>query len=340
MNSDKEQFASLTEKVVNQESLSTEETRLWIEYLLKLGRGTDSFKSISEQLGSVLGDITDWKIEHGDLKFNVNGLTIPLSSFFTNTYSTPTLSGDNVTSINDIVVYGTKVYVVGEFTRIGGVAATNFASLDLSTGKWLGYGDPGITAPITAIETGDGVNFYLGSYTDVDGLVLYNGSTYTHINPAGLAYPGVSWVVQVQSLYRNVADDRLYIGGSIQVDDSAARLKVVEYDVETGDWTQVGTDGSLPDGNVYAITKDTNTNYFYFASGGGGAFVYTGTGAVTLLGGGIDNGECFSVAILNSVPYFCGSFTTAGGVAGTAYISRVVNGTFQPLGTGDRKSVV
>ena len=333
MNSDKEQFAYLTEKVVNQESLSTEETRLWIEYLLKLGRGKDSFKSISEQLGSVLGDITDFNIQYGDLKFNVNGLTIPLSSFYTNTYSSPNHAGDDVTSINDVKIYGTKVYLVGQFTRIGGIAATNFASFDLANGTWASYGDPGITAPIEAIETGDGTTFYLGSYNDSDGLVSYNGSTYTHIN-ANPSYPSVSWVMSVRSLYRNTADDRLYIGGVIQVDDSAARLRIVEYDVETEAITQVGSDGSLPDGEVYAIAKDSSTDYFYFASGGGGAFVYTGTGAVTLLGGGIDDGTCYDVVIQNSIPYFCGAFTTAGGVAGTSKIAKLVNGTFQPLGTG------
>src|SRR3990167_6582789 len=120
MNSDKELFADLTRKVSEQVTLSRVEQEKWIEFLLKLARGRDSFKSISEQLGSILGDITEWNIKNGDISFNLNGLTVPLNEIFADTYTIPTHSGDTVTRINAFVMNGTTAYIRGAGYENGG----------------------------------------------------------------------------------------------------------------------------------------------------------------------------------------------------------------------------
>lgn len=154
----------------------------------------------------------------------------------TRTWASVGMSGDDITSIRSILLDGDELYVVGQFTKIGGVFASNIAKYNISTGQW------------TALATGGALSIFMpsliiSSVCKIGNVIFaagYEGDiwkldgTWTLVGQADEFEPGIN--SDVLCLATDGTD--LFVGGNFPSIEGVANTSLVsKLTVATGTWS-------------------------------------------------------------------------------------------------------
>jgi hypothetical protein len=159
-----------------------------------------------------------------------------------------------ITTINDIAVVGQKVFIVGSFTKIGGVA-TNITIYDIDTGLFTGvtmdgYGGLGGIGYKIFV---DGTDVYIvGIFDSINGvtawgLAKYDGAVWTEVGGGvGIDYIDGNWQGGYAYHIEKIGD-WLYIGGDVarvgyhQITPLGIAVgSVARYNIVTDTWEDIG----------------------------------------------------------------------------------------------------
>jgi hypothetical protein len=230
-------------------------------------------------------------------------------------------------------VTGTNLYVGGEFTMAGGIAANRIVRWNGSSWSALGSGVAGgfIPAPGVYELVVSGSNVYAaGNFTTAGGgfafdLAKWNGSSWSALG-SGINGGGGS----VNALA--VSSTTLYVGGSFTTAGGSAANNIAEWNGSS--WAALGPGMN---GQVLALAVAGTDLY------AGGLFTTAGGNAATriakwdgsswtALGSGM-NDRVYALAVSGSDVYAGGWFTTAGG-NGANYIAKWDGSSWSALGPG------
>jgi hypothetical protein len=250
------------------------------------------------------------------------------------------------------------VYVGGDFTKAGGMAAQHIARWDGRS--WHALGD-GINGNVTALAV-DGTDLYVGGDFEVAGSVTTNGiarwdgaNWFTVGDGTGVVDDYFDTPERGDVYAMLIRDGKLYIGGDFVAVDGITANSVAVWDGTT--WQAVGSGiGELdwegkfvPEGEVYALATDGTTLY------AGGEFLIAGDvtanslaqwdgNSWSALGGGVTMtdgnghpqfGSVRALAVNGGTLYAGGWFDKAGGNAAN-HIAQWQNNSWHPLGVGVR----
>ncbi len=167
--------------------------------------------------------------------------------------------------VKAIVKVGTKVFVGGNFTSIGGTPLNSIGYWDTGTLSWnvLGPGPTtGIAGTCNALGT-DGTYLYVGgAFTSAGGVAntanfaRYHiaSNTWSSITPAG--------VLDFQCSAITVTDTDVYIGGSFNLVNGVANtVRLARWNLDGETWNALGigiTDGN----NCTALATDALKNLY------------------------------------------------------------------------------
>lgn len=177
-------------------------------------------------------------------------------------------------AIEAMVLEGTKLYVGGNFTSIGGQAKTRLARIDADSVSST-YGDvetPHFSANNTvyALAT-DGTRLYVGgSFSQLSGTTCrgFGAFLLSNMSLTGVALgtQALNSSASVRAL--RVAGGIVYVGGTFTTAGGATRSNAAAWDIAGGNWT-----GWAPqvNGTVYCLWLDGLTAYI------GGTFTQVGT---------------------------------------------------------------
>jgi hypothetical protein len=169
------------------------------------------------------------------------------------------LSSPTARKVLAVATDGTNVYIGGQFTRVGNVAANNIAKWNGTEWSALGSGTSG---PVNAIAL-NGTDVYAGgNFTDAGGVNVYNIARWDGAQWHTLG--GGIWAV-VFALA--VSEGSLYVGGGIVTAGQVATTGIARWDGTS--WFAVG--GGIA-GTVYALAESGGKIYAggSFSSAGGG----------------------------------------------------------------------
>ena len=235
-----------------------------------------------------------------------------------------------LSSVYALTVSGSMLYVGGDFTKIGGIAANYVAAYDTVSGVWsaLGTGLNGVCHALLVI----GSNLYVGGDFALAGgvantarIAKWNGSAWSPL--------GTGLNNQCFALAAIGAD--LYAGGAFTLADGVANTaRIAKWNGAA--WSALGTGLN----NIcYALAVISTDLY------AGGAFTLAGGVANTArmakwngaawsaLGSGLDN-DCVALAVMGTDLYAGGNFTLADGVADTVRVAKWDGAAWSALGTG------
>lgn len=224
-------------------------------------------------------------------------------------------------SINAMVVHndgsGPALYIGGDFTTAGGVAASNIAKWDGT--QWQPLSN-GIGGAVNALAVYDSELYAAGSFTTASGIsasriAKWNGTTWSQVGE------GVNNVVEALAVYDDGNGPALYAGGTFTSAGENSANRVAKWDGST--WAPLG-DGV--DNWVLALAVyETNNEEALYA---GGYFttadgqpaqriarwngtewspLSTGMNDIVLTLAAVDNGA-------DQILFAGGQFTTAGGL--------------------------
>ena len=205
---------------------------------------------------------------------------------------------------------GTKLYVGGNFTSIGGQSRNYAACIDISNGG-LDAWDPSPNGIVRDIKI-SGTTVYLGG-----DFTLLGGSTgRNRIAAVGTNGTLASWNPNANnSIYSITLDaSNVYLGGSFTTIGGVARNRAAA--ISTGGTLQSWDPNFNND--VYCIAIDGSTAYVggTFGSVGGGSAVRNNFAAFDKTSGSVlsfnpaPNGSVRAICINGSSIYFAGSFTS------------------------------
>lgn len=158
----------------------------------------------------------------------------------TRTWAEVGMSTDSITSIRCLYLDGDNLYVAGQFTKIGGIDASNIAKYNIATGTW------------TALATGGALSIFMSSLiitsvckigsviyaAGVEGDIWKLDGTWTLIGQSDEFEPGIN--SDVLCMATDGTD--LYIGGNfVTVEGVANTSGVAKYTVSTGVWSALDT---------------------------------------------------------------------------------------------------
>ena len=250
------------------------------------------------------------------------------------------------------------LYVGGDFTNAGGMAAQQIARWDGRS--WHALGD-GINGEVMALAV-DGTDLYVGGNFEVAGGVTANSiarwdgaNWFTVGDGTGLVddYFGTPERGEIYTML--LSNGKLYIGGNFVAVDGVTANSIAQWDGSS--WQGLGRgmgeldweDKFTPDAEVYALATDGTTLY------AGGEFLFAGevtanslaqwdgnswsalNGGVTLTDGNGNPqfGSVRALAINGGTLYAGGWFDKAGGIA-AHHIAQWQNNRWTPLGVGVR----
>jgi len=136
----------------------------------------------------------------------------------------PTAWNPNVNgSVQTIRVIGTRVYIGGSFTSVGGHAVRNVAAIGRASGRLVSGFHAAANSTVNALGASGSTLYLGGAFTRVDG------SAHRHLGavalatgtPRGLFRAGTSGVVN--ALLDDSASGRLYVGGKFTRIDGVLR---------------------------------------------------------------------------------------------------------------------
>ena len=237
---------------------------------------------------------------------------------------------NSITQINVVAVNGSKIYVGGTFTKIGGIDARSVAVYNISTGLWssLGIGIPGAVYAFAFIGTDVyiGGNFLdVGGVTAADNIVKWSGSAFSVLGA------GLNDIVYALA----VSGTDIIAGGAFTDAGSvAAADKIAKWNGSA--WSALGAGLN---NTVYALAV-SGTDII-----AGGAFTDAGSVAAadkiakwngsawSALGAGL-NDTVFAIAVSGTTIIAGGAFTDAGSVAAADKIASWNGSAWSALGAG------
>jgi hypothetical protein len=230
-------------------------------YGIQLNWTDDGFADVVVDLNSILYDHElrmsrdlDWLLNQWETEHDADKLEV---SFWAN----PTQNDDQITEINAIVALGTKIYVGGAFTRIGGINTNNIAVYDTATGLWDGLGGgtgyPYPTEEVFSLLVDDG-NVYVGGLfstiggVSADSLAVWSGSAWAEVGGGVQAfYPNES-LCTVRNMA--ISGTLLYITGLFdEADHTYGISEIASYDLDTSTWADLGTPGIVDSKGVILV---------------------------------------------------------------------------------------
>lgn len=226
-----------------------------------------------------------------------------------------------------LYVNGASLYVGGEFTQAGSVAANHIARWDSGSSTWSALG-AGIAADNGAVLrqgvfalTMIGSNLYAGGEffaaggVSVNNIARWDGSAWHSLGVG--ASEGANNDVLALAAYSNA----LLIGGRFTQAGGLSSTALAFYDLATDSWSAFP--GAPPDrgggniGQVYALQVNNSDLYV------GGVFVTAGNVTLNNIGrwdgsawhalGGGTNSTVLTLGLLNNLLFVGGEFGTAGG---------------------------
>jgi hypothetical protein len=217
------------------------------------------------------------------------------------------------------------IYVGGNFSACGGVAAHSIARWDGSS--WSALGD-GTNGYVYAIAVSGNDVYVTGSFQyagDVaaDNVAHWNGSAWSGLG-SGLGYAGAPTNGPGAPIGHAIAvsGDDVYVGGAFDLAGGVSVNSIARWNVVSQVWSALGNEASngmtsgLYLGEVDALVIAGTTLYVGggFSSAGGiaGGNIAAWNGSTwTTLGQGV-NGAVLALAIFNNQVYAGGTFTRAG----------------------------
>jgi len=196
-------------------------------------------------------------------------------------------------------VNGPDIYVGGDFTSIGNIAANKIAKWDTTTETWFALGD-GVDSTVLSIAS-SGSDIYVGGDFTVTGNRIAKWDTITSTWSA----LGGGLNDTVRSI--SVSGSDIYVGGDFTVTGN----RIAKWDTITSTWSALGGGFNYP---VRAIAVSGSDIY------AGGEFTVTGSGIAkwdtitstwSALGGGI-NGTVEAITVSGSDIYAGGFFSSPG----------------------------
>ena len=218
--------------------------------------------------------------------------------------------GTGAPTVRALAVSGANLFVGGQFTTAGGVAATNIAQWNGSDWSALGSGlDSGVSALAVS-----GTNLFVGgSFTTAGGVVAnsiaeWNGNSWSALGSGLNSYADV--------LALAVSGTNLFVGGQFTIVGGVAATNIAQWNGSS--WSALG---SGLNSVVFALAVSGNTLYpggqFWEPSYGSADFVaqWDGRSWSAMGSGSWFDGPVFALAASGDTLYVGGYFSTAGGVA-------------------------
>ncbi len=213
--------------------------------------------------------------------------------------------------VSAIAVDGDNVYLGGEFSIAGGVAAKNIVRWNSATDTWTTFGT-GVTGPVFSIIA-NGTDVYVGGrflgagdVRHAANIALWRDGTWQAMDTGT---GGVVWTMGLRG-------SELFVGGRFESVGSIPANNIAIWDIQSEEWRTAGA-GIVGD-FVPGVNSIAVTSRRVYA---GGSFTHAGEveatniaswdGSWHSLGSGVDSYIYQLVANKNKV-YVAGAFSTAG----------------------------
>lgn len=172
--------------------------------------------------------------------------------------------GSWLTTINDMIIKDSMLYVVGSFDTAGAISAKNIAKWNINSRTWssVGKGTNGIITSIVRLNN----KLFIGGRFDT----LYTSND-TIIGHNIAAWDGTNWVNldngingPVNCMY--AVGNELYVVGEFDSVDNIYAKNVGIWNDSTNQWSSFGMNG--PKGDIFSVCKLDNILYLggYFDS--------------------------------------------------------------------------
>jgi hypothetical protein len=265
-----------------------------------------------------------------------------IESWDTSAWATLQLSSKANGPIYAVWTDNTTVWVGGDFTQIGGIAANNIAALTIASGVWAAVGT-GTNGPVYTLRV-VGTNLFVGgAFTLAGGVASTNkiarrdlsGGTWNAMG-TGVTGTGVVYAIDADG------SNNVYpVGDFTEMGGVAFTGKIAMWNGSV--WAAVGSGFGIR-GTIYAIEIDGTDIYI----GGTGLYLTTspqnllvwGGASWGLLTGGDTNGPVYALYHDGSDLYIGGGFTKAGAVASTARIASHNGSAYSALDSGIGNGIV
>ena len=213
--------------------------------------------------------------------------------------------------VSAITVDGDNVYIGGEFSRVGGLAAKNIVRWNSATDTWTAFG-AGVTGPVFSIVP-NGTDLYVGGRFLGAGDVRYARNIALWRDGSWHAMDtGTSDVVWAMGL----RGSELFVGGEFVSAGSIPTNNIAIWDVQSEEWRAAG-EGLTGDFQPAVNSVAVNSRRVYV----GGSFTKAGEGEATniaswdgnwhSLGSGVDS-YIYKIVAHKDKVYVAGAFSTAG----------------------------
>ncbi len=233
--------------------------------------------------------------------------------------------------ISAFAVIGSKIYVGGDFTIIGGVVTSGIASYDTNTGKWeaLTTGLQGSATCFCLCVIG--TNLYVGGHFSTAGGIANTGGI-AKWDSVALTWAALSTGIGSIGVALSLATDgtNLFIGGNFVDIGDANGDYITKWNGSI--FSSLGTGLNATCVSLLFIGTDLYVGGQFTLAGGvaNTAYIAKWNGsAFSALSTGLDH-ECDALAAIGTDLYLAGSFTLAGGVSATR-IAKWDGSVFTPL---------
>lgn len=160
--------------------------------------------------------------------------------------------GDDFSYVQALAVNGDDLYVGGDFTSIGGIAANNIAKYRMGVWSPLGTGSNGV---VFAIDANDEAVYAGGSFSTMGGIVVNNIAKWS-----GGAWSAMGSGANVLVSCIHLKDSDVYAGGGFTTMNGVLVNYIAKW--SSGTWFALGSGADNP---VYSISSYGDDVY---ASGG------------------------------------------------------------------------